>query len=107
VSALTPEERRELDRWLAIHLFGLPEMLVDALALGPRDVSSSYEGMGACLEALFARGWGLSSLWWDIDGYGAEFCNEGGLTARGPSCERAPEAIALAARAAIESEAGR
>lgn len=67
--------------------------------------STSWEGAGSVIDALLERGWGLSSLWWDADGYGAEFVNAGGLSARGASCPRAPRAICLAARAALEAAA--
>ena len=101
--SFTTEESRSLDAWLNVRLLGgFPDIRVPAL-------STSYEGMGAVLEAMRERHFGVdlthqpnSDTWAAFFG---QYTGDGG--AHGSWGDGSlPLAVALAAKAALESETG-
>jgi hypothetical protein len=90
------EKPDDIDRWLAERL-ELGALTLDELP------SSSWQGAGRVIEAMRERGWYIIF----VDGKRrstAWFSKAGGIVAKDGVANTAPEAIALAARAALESE---
>ena len=101
---MTEISDRELDIYIAEHLFGISSDVARLLSDGPTLIyySATGDGMLFVLEAMCGRGWGCELIARPQGKWSAEFSKyPDGSTAL---CGPLPRAVAEAAKAALEGE---
>ncbi len=116
----TPIDTAALDAWLAENVLVWTHVSIDmdaevkVVGCSPSlpdysmpvpELSTTYEGMRLVLEAMMERGWYIS-FQCDDTGWGCNILNGKNGVSSFREADAAPAAVALAAKAALESENG-